>query len=188
MINKFKEITGYASIDEPQSRESTYFEKNPIIPNTNIYTMLKILSSFYMNRTAINCLDLTANYKTLFDDAITISLALKELGAKKGDIISICMPNFYQALASFLACNRIGVICTFLDSKASIEEISSFLNEFSSPIFINYDKTEEENNKLKNLSKVRHIITLNKNNLNNLDISLDISNNYKITSNDNLIV
>lgn len=181
--NKEKELTGYASIDIPQSRKSTYFEKNPIIPNTNIYTTLKLLSSFYLDKNAVNCFDLTASYKTLLSDAVTISLALKELGAKKGDIIAISMPNFYQALAAFLACNRIGAICTFLDSKASIEEVSSYLNEFSSEIYINYDKTEEENEKLKKQTQVRHIITLNKNNINNITLN----NDYKITSNDNKI-
>ena len=31
-----KKMTGYASIDNPQSIGSTFFEKNPIIPCINI--------------------------------------------------------------------------------------------------------------------------------------------------------
>ena len=98
-----KNLTGYASIDSPQSVNSTFIEKNPLIPNTNIYATIKLLSAFYKERCAINCFNLNVSYGKLLDDAVTISLALKELGVKKGEIISVCMPNFYQALATFLA-------------------------------------------------------------------------------------
>ena len=178
-----KELTGYASIDNPQSINASYFEKHPMIPNTNIYNTLKLLSQFYLDKTAINCYDLNASYRQLLEDAKIISLALKELGVKKGDIISVCMPNFYQALSTFFACNRIGAITTFIDAKASIEEIGGYLNTFESPIFINYDASVEENKKLKEVSKVRHIITLKKQNLHNLDMS----QKYSITSNDSFI-
>ena len=178
-----KELTGYPSIDNPHSRNSKYLERNPIIPSTNIYTTIKLLSNFYLDRNAVNCFDLNVSYGKLLDDAVTISLALKELGVKKGDIISACMPNFYQALAIFLACNRIGAVTTFLDSKASTEDISFYLNEFESPIFINYNASEEENNKIKEKTKVQYIVTLSKKNLNNLDLN----SNYEITRNSNFI-
>lgn len=177
------ELTGYPSKDNPHSRNSSFFEKHPIIPNSNIYTTVKLLSSFYLDRNAVNCLDLNASYGTLLNDAVTISLALKELGVKKGDVVSVCMPNFYQALSMFLACNRIGAITTFLDAKASLEDISFYLNEFESPIFINYDATEEENKQLKDKTKVKYIITLDKKNLSNLDLNSD----YRITKCDDFV-
>ena len=178
-----KVLTGYPSQDNPQSKNSTFFEKHPIIPNTSIYTTIKLLSSFYLEKNAVNCLDLDASYGQLLDDATTVSLALKELGVKKGDVVSVCMPNFYQALSTFLACNRIGAVTTFLDSKASTEDISFYLNEFESPIFINYDASEETNQQIKNKTKVKYIITLNKRNVNNLDLNSD----YRITKNSDFI-
>lgn len=178
-----KKLTGYASIDNPQSVNSTFFEKNPIIPSVNVYTLLKLLSKGNLEKTAVDCLDLKANYKKLLDDAVTISLALKELGVKKGDIISVTMPNLYQALVTYFACNRIGAVTTFLDAVATPEEVNKYLNLFESPILINFDKSAEYNKSIKNETKVRHIITLNKSNVN----SLDISNDYKITSDDNII-
>lgn len=180
---KEKKLTGYASIDNPQNIGSTFFEKNAYIPNTNIYTLLKMLSAFYMDNVAVDCIDLKASYRNLLNDAVTISLALKELGIKKGNIVAVSMPNYYQALAMFFACNRIGAITTFLDSHASMDEISEYLNAFESSVFINFDKNEEYNKKLKAKTKVRYIVTLNKNNVN----SLDISNNYRITGNDEFI-
>ena len=135
-----KKMTGYASIDNPQSIGSTFFEKNPIIPCINIYTLIKLLSRGKLDDPAVDCLDLKANYKKLLDDAVTISLALKELGVKKGDIVSVAMPNLYQGLATYFACNRIGAVTSYLDAVASPEEVNSYLNLFESPILINFDK------------------------------------------------
>lgn len=176
-------LTGFASVDNPQNIGASFFEKNPIIPNTNIYTTLRLLSSFYLDSPAVNCLDLNATYKKLLDDSVTVSLALKEIGVRKGEIVAISMPNFYQALCVFFACNRIGAITTFLDSHASLEEICNYLNTFESSVFINYDKNLEYNNEVKKHTKVKNVITLNKNNIN----LLNIFNNYKDNSSDDMI-
>ena len=178
-----KKQTGYVSIDKPQNNGYDFWKIHPIIPNTSIYTAMCLLSSFYNQKEAIDCLELHANYGTLKQDAITISLALKELGIKKGDIVSVSMPNFYQAVASFFACNRIGAVATFLDPSSSDYEINEYLNEFESSVFINYNKGEEENKQIKKKTSVRYIITLDKNKVN----SLNIKGNYRIISNDNKI-
>lgn len=44
---------------------------------------LKLLSNFYLDKPAVNCLTLEASYRQLLEDSVTISLALKELGVKK---------------------------------------------------------------------------------------------------------
>ncbi len=172
---KEKKLTGYPSIDNPQSINSTYFEKNPIIPNMDIYTTLKLLSSFYLNNSAIDCLDLKASYGQLLKDSVTISKALKELGVKKGDIISIAMPNFYQALAAFFACNRIGAVITFLDPSLGIDGIADYINLFESPIYINYDKNDDFNKKIKEKTNVKYIITLDRSKINTLNLNEKLS-------------
>lgn len=180
-----KKLTGYPSIDKPNESNSHFFERHPIIPGTNIYTLIQLLNRLYKEKIAVSCLDLKATYGQLMDkDAVTISLALKELGVKKGDIVAISMPNLYQAVAAFIACNRIGAVTTFLDHEAGLEELCSYLNEFESPILINYDKTQEENEKIKRLSKVEYIITLDKTRVNSLVIGRD----YHITSKGNITI
>ena len=132
-----KELTGYASIDNPQNIGATFFERNPIIPGVNIYTLLKLLSAGKLDNPAVDCLDLKANYRKLLDDAVTVSLALKELGVKKGDIVTIAMPNLYQGLAAYFACNRIGAVATFLDDADTLESVKSYLNLFELPFLHN---------------------------------------------------
>lgn len=172
-----KKITGYPSIDKPQNKGYSIFKQNPVIPNISIYNGIRMLNAFYGENQAIDCMDLTVNYSELFDDVITISKAFKELGVKKGEIISVHMPNYYQAVAVFLASNRIGAVTTFLNANAKENEICEYLNLFESPILINYDKTREENANIKSKSSVRYIITLEKSKINTRSLNED----YTIT-------
>ncbi len=178
-----KESSEYPSLGKPQNNGYSYFERHPMIPNLSVYNAIRAINTFYGNKEAIDCLDLKVNYDQLFKDSITISRALKELNVTKGQIVSISMPNLYQAVASFLACNRIGAVTTFLNPGAEKEEISEYLNLFESPVFINYDKTDEENLIYKKKTNVKYIITLNKENKNKLSLNED----YHLTKNDELI-
>ena len=172
-----KKLTGYASNDKPQNKGAKFWEAHPIIPDINIYTAIKVISSFYRDEKAVDCLKLSATYQELLDDAVTVSMALKELGVKKGDIITVSMPNFYQAVAVFMAANRIGAITTFLNSFAPDEEIVSYLNLFESPVYINFNRSDEENQKIVDKTHVRYVITLDKSKVN----SLSLNGNYHLT-------
>lgn len=181
-LNK-KNKTGYVSEDKPQNIGHSFFETHPIIPDVSVYSALEMINAFYKDKIAVDCLDLQASYRKMFDDAVKISRALKELGVRKGDIISVCMPNFYQAVAVFLACNRIGALTTFLNYGASNEELKEYLNTFESPIFVNFNTSNEENSEIIKNTQVKHIITLKESKIN----SLKIDDDYHITSGDSLI-
>lgn len=172
-----KELTGYPSIDNIHNREYSFSSKHPFIPNMSIYNAINYLSAFYRKEEAIDCLDLTVSYEQMLNDAVTLSKTFKELGIKKGDIISVSIPNYYQGVITYLAANRIGAVTTFINSMSSIEEVLGYLNEFESTLFINYDKDSEYNKKIKCQSKVKNIITLNKNEINNKNYNKIITNN-----------
>ncbi len=159
-------FTGYPSIDNIHNKDYSFFDRNPIIPDMSIYNTINMLSTFYRKEDAIDCLDLNVNYDEMINDTVLLSKTFKELGIKKGDIISVSMPNFYQGVIVYLAANRIGAVTTFINSMSSIEEVLGYLNEFESSLFINFDKDSEYNKKIKDNSKVRNIITLNKNEIN----------------------
>ena len=155
-----KELTGYPSIYLPQSVDATYFEKKPIIPSLDIITLLKLLSIKNRDLPAIDCDNLTASYKKLIEDAHKLSNGFRELGVKKGDIITISLPSNYQALLCFFALNEIGAVTTYIDTYASEVEILNYLSKYESPILINFDKSKEYNEQIKNKSNVKYIITL----------------------------
>ena len=155
-----KELTGYPSIDKPQSRGASFFEKNPIIPSIDMITILKLLSRKTRTNPAIDCNDLNATYQQLIDDSHVLSQAFRELGVKKGEIVTLSLPSNYQAICSFLALNEIGAITTFIDTYASEAEVLSYLNNYQSPVLINYGKTKEQNKQIKKNSNVKYIVTL----------------------------
>ena len=161
-----KELTNYPSIDNIHEKDYSYFERHPIIPNMSIYNVINLLSKFYKNEEAINCMNLSVTYDEMIKDSITLSKTLKELGTKACDIISVSMPNFYQAVVTYLAANRLGAVTTFINSMSSIEEVLGYLNEFESKIFINYDKDNDYNKKITENSKVLYTITLNEKDIN----------------------
>ena len=159
-------FTGYPSIDNIHNKDYSFFDRNPIIPDMSIYNTINMLSTFYRKEEAIDCLDLNVNYDEMINDTVLLSKTFRELGIKKGDIISVSMPNFYQGVIIYLAANRIGAVTTFINSMSSIEEVLGYLNEFESSLFINFDKDSEYNKKIKDNSKVRNIITLNRDEIN----------------------
>ena len=165
--------TNIPSIDKTHLKNETFLHLHPVIPNMSVYNSLKFIGSKYKNDNAIDCLDLNVTYGELINNAAILSRAFKELGIKKGDIISVVMPNYYQAVAVFLAANRIGATTTFLNSFSSEEEIKHYLNLFESPLLVNFNKTKEYNQSIAKDTKIRQIVTLGPSELNTKEFNYD---------------
>ena len=170
---KQKRTTGYPFYDKPWENDYNYFERHPIIPNVNIYTLLKLLCVGKMDKIAIECNELSVTYKRLLKDAETVSRALQALSVKRGDIVSACMPNLYQAVVIFLASNRIGAVTTFINPWLSIDGINGYLKKYKSPVLFNYGKTAEENRNYMQCSSIKHVVTLRTEMVDVLDLDLE---------------
>lgn len=155
-----KKSTGYPSIDKPWERDYSFFERHPIIPNVNIITLLQKLSVGKIDRTAIECNDLSITYRKMFKDVEIVSRALKALSVQRGEIVAICMPNLYQGVLVFLACNRIGAAATFINPWLAPDGIKSYLDRYKSPVLFNYGRTEEDNLFYLRDSSLNSIVTL----------------------------
>ena len=83
-------------------------------------------------------------YRELVDKIIECAKALRYLGIKKGDIVSICMPNTPTALYMFYAVNMVGAVANMIHPLSSEKEIELYLNKTESKailtIDINYKK------------------------------------------------
>lgn len=114
--------TGYTSIDKPQNKGYGFFARNPIVPSISIYSAIKLLSLGHLDKIAIDCGELQVDYRKFIKDGETVSLALKELGVREGDIVSVGLDKNYQGVISFMGGNRIGAPITFPDSFSPIKE------------------------------------------------------------------
>ncbi len=165
-----KNLTGYPSIDKTHEENLSYMKKNPIIPDMSISNAITLINMFNLNGEAVDMVKSSFSYAEMERDKMIVARALKEFGVKKGDIITVCMNNTYQAIVVFLAANTIGAVTTFLNYRASDDEVKHYLNEFSSRVFFNYDKDAEYNSRIKESTKLETIVTLSKSDLYNKKI------------------
>lgn len=78
-------------------------------------------------------------YRKLFKMIETTTKAYMELGVKKGDIITVCLPSFVENIVNFYALNRLGAIANQIHPLASKDEVKFYLEEAESKIFVSYD-------------------------------------------------
>lgn len=172
-----KILTGYPSIDLPQSREAKFLEKHPIIPSIDVMTILFLLNRKNGNNIAIDSDELQVTYNQFKEDSKMLARAFRELGVKKGQIITIPLPSNYQALCVFGALNLIGAVTTFIDEYATDVEVLNYLSLYTSPILVNFDKTPEQNEYIKKNSNVKYIITLDSAKRNSRDFTMPEASN-----------
>ena len=78
-------------------------------------------------------------YRKLFKMIETTTKAYMELGVKKGDIVTVCLPSFVENIVNFYALNRLGAIANQIHPLASKDEVKFYLEEAESKIFVSYD-------------------------------------------------
>lgn len=78
-------------------------------------------------------------YRKLFKMIETATKAYIELGVKKGDIVTVCLPSFVENIVNFYALNRLGAIANQIHPLASKDEVKFYLEEAESKIFVSYD-------------------------------------------------
>lgn len=172
------ELTGFPSIDKVHLNGTGYFDRNPIIPNLSLFNTFKFMANSFKDKYALDSLGARLTYRDLIEQSVIVSKAFKELGIKQNDIIAISMDNYYQAFVLFFAANRIGATVTFLNNAAPYDEIRNYLNEYESPLLINFDKDFEYNKRMKSETKLKNIITLEKKDLSKNGFDESKNNGY----------
>lgn len=81
----------------------------------------------------------TLTYEDLYKEVNRIASGLKELGVKKGDCVAIYLPMVPEAVASMLACARIGAIHTVVFGGFSSESLRARIQDANAKILITAD-------------------------------------------------
>ena len=134
------------TIPAPWSKYYTKEEMNLNIPDISMYKQVKDSASKYPNSKAIEYEGASINYSQLIKKIDKAALSFKTLGVKKGDIVTICLPNVPEALISLYALNKLGAIGNMLHPLSAEEEIVQSLMSTNSKILVYmdmfYDKIE----------------------------------------------
>lgn len=164
--------TGYPSIDRRNEDNVSFLAKHPFIPNMSIYDLLRLINLNNGKGYAIDCDNLRMTYGELFDNVKILSKAFREMGVKKGDIVVVSSPNIAQAIETYLACNRIGAICSMLGASPTLPEVIHDLNWFESPLLINYGANNVYNDEILKQTKVNNIISIDEKEVDRKDFNL----------------
>jgi acetyl-CoA synthetase len=79
------------------------------------------------------------SYAELFEKVNKFANALKDLGVKKGDAVSIYMPMIPEALVAMLACTRIGAIHSVVFSAFAPDALKARIQDCEAKILITAD-------------------------------------------------
>ncbi len=145
---KFFRFFGFKK--KPSAPWSKYYNKNQMdleIPNQSLYQYFIDCALKHKQLTALNYYGTKITYKELIKKVDDCANSFLSLGIRRGDVVTICMPNTPEGVIAFLALNKIGVISNMVHPLASENEIKDTLIDTSSVmlLLIDIDYTKIKN-------------------------------------------
>lgn len=122
-------ITGYPSIDKPWEKYFTDNDRNIEIPKCTVYQNIYEKNKEYLYDTAIIYYGNHINYNKLFKYTEDSAKALRKIGIKRGDCVTLCTAAVPEAIYLVLACSRVGAIANFINPMFSTQQMIDRINE-----------------------------------------------------------
>ncbi len=155
-----EKLTGYPSIDKPWLKYYTEEDLNFKVPQCSIYDYMYENSKQYSNSIALIYYGVKIKYRTVYKKIEAVAKALKALGVKPSDIVSVCMPNMPEVVYTFYAINRIGAIANMLDPRSSESSLKQALVDSKSKVLLTIDLVEDKFLSVIKDTKVEHLISV----------------------------
>ncbi len=129
-------------------------------PDFSLYKLIEYTSSRHLNNISYNYYGTKKTYHEFLKQIDEASRALKSLGIKHKDIVSICMPNTPEAIIAFYAINKIGAISNLIHPLSGENEIKKFLNKTNSKYIISIDVSCDKIENIIEQTKIKNIIVV----------------------------
>ncbi len=124
----------------------------------SMYDMLKSVADKYPNNIAMDFMGRSTTYKQLIEQVERCAKALKTIGIRENDCVTIAMPNCPQAIAMFYAINMVGGIANMVHPLSSEKEIEFYLNESNSVTVITLDQFYHKIEAIRNNTNIVNVI------------------------------
>lgn len=125
--------------------------------DVSIFEALRSSSTVVLDNYAINYFGYKITFGDLFKKIDSCARSLVSCGVRKGDVITVCMPNTPEAIIMIYAANKIGAIVNLVHPLSSKEELKKTIIDtnsvFALIINFNYEKVKSFINET-NLFKV----------------------------------
>ena len=112
----------------------------------------------YPDHVAFDFMGKSTTYRQLIQEIENCAKALKTIGLREGDKVTIAMPNCPQAIYMFYAVNLVGAIANMIHPLSAEKEIEFYLNESESVTAITLDQFYGKFERIRENTKVVNII------------------------------
>ncbi|MBQ4257568.1 MAG: AMP-binding protein [Clostridia bacterium] len=129
-----------AQINAPWLRNYGDIPKTLSYHTGSMWNMVEDVVKKYPNHVAYDFMGKKTTYREFAQNVEVCARALKAIGIREGDKLTICMPNCPQTVVIFYAVNLVGAIANMVHPLSSENEIRYFLEESESVAAITLDQ------------------------------------------------
>ena len=151
-------MTGYATIDKPWLKNYSEALINSDLPENSIYGYLKEKNKNNLDRVALEYFGNAITYRELFENIDRVSKSLWQLGVRRNDIVTVCLPTTPEMVYVFYALSKLGAVSNMIDPRKSSKEIYDYTNEVDSKLFIGVDLIQDKIIDIKNITSVNNVV------------------------------
>ena len=108
--------------------------------NGSMFEAVEKIAKQYPNNIAFDFMGKSTTYKELIANIQKCAKALRTIGIREGDRITIAMPNCPQAIYLFYAVNLVGGIANMVHPLSSEKELEFYINESESVTVVTLDQ------------------------------------------------
>jgi long-chain acyl-CoA synthetase len=126
-----------------------------------MYEQILLSENRYSDDKAIEYLGRGITYHKLLKEIERAAIGFKELGVKKGDIVTICLPNFPEALYCIYALNKLGAIANMTHPLSAEGELKEAVNSTNSTILVMCNQFYNKLEPILNQTKLKKVIFVN---------------------------
>ena len=106
----------------------------------SMFDKVREIADRYPNNVAFDFMGRSTTYRKMVEEVEKCAKALKTIGVREGDRVTIALPNCPQAIYMFYAVNLVGAVCNMIHPLSAEKEIEFYLNASRSVTAITLDQ------------------------------------------------
>ncbi len=124
----------------------------------SMYEKVAEIAAQYPDNVAFDFMGRSTTYRRMINEIERCAKALKTIGIREGDCVTIAMPNCPQAIFMFYAINLVGGIANMIHPLSAEKEIEFYLNESKSVTAVTLDQFYSKFERIRQNTSVVNII------------------------------
>lgn len=156
-----EKMSGYASIDLPWLNYLSEEARNVKLSNKTLYEVFKESEKLYFDgRVMLDYYGAKFNYKYVRERVEKVACALKNIGVKKGDYVSLCIFIAPEVIYLVYAINKLGAIVNFINPFELDEVVPVNVTKVNSQFLFTFDMFAHKFKDIEKDKMPKHIISM----------------------------